>query len=167
MTKLLVAAGRGQLAGLMGAAVMTLSQRVEMAVSKRPPSTAPGQVGVRLLGRGDKDVQRLSPVVHWGHGAAMGAVRGVLGTTGLRGPAASAVFFGMLWSGDAMLYRALGIADWPWRWSRTALITDVGHKAVYAVTTGLVYDALSGGPAPGPPATSPDSGAPAKDRPSR
>lgn len=148
MNRFLVTTGRGQLAGLAGAAVMTVSQRVEMAVSKRPPSTVPGQVGVRLLGRSDEDAQRLSPVVHWGHGAAMGAVRGVLGAAGLRGPAASAVFFGVLWTGDALLYRALGIADWPWRWNRTALITDLGHKAVYAATTGLVYDSLSSRPQP-------------------
>jgi hypothetical protein len=32
--------------------------------SKRPPSTVPEQVGVRLLGRSDADAQRLSPVVH-------------------------------------------------------------------------------------------------------
>jgi hypothetical protein len=63
MNKHVVMAGRGQLAGLVGAAVMTASQRVEMAVSKRPPSTVPGQVGVRLLGRSDADAQRLSPVV--------------------------------------------------------------------------------------------------------
>ena len=143
MKKPFVTTGRGSLAGLVGAAVMTVSQRVEMAVSKRPPSTVPGQVAVRLLGRSEQDARRLSPAVHWGHGAAMGAVRGGLSAAGLRGPAASAVFFGILWSGDAMLYRALGIADWPWRWNRTALITDLGHKAVYAVTTGLVYDALS------------------------
>lgn len=158
MNRVLVAAGRGQLAGLVGAAVMTVSQQVEMAVSKRPPSIVPGQVGVRLLGRSDEDAQRLSPVVHWGHGAAMGAVRGVLGAGGLRGPAASAVLFGMLWSGDAMLYKGLGIADWPWRWSRTALITDLGHKAVYAVSTGLVYDALSSRPAPSTPTRSDDIG---------
>lgn len=157
MNTVLVTAGRGTLAGLVGAAVMTVSQRVDMAMSKRPPSTVPGQVAVRLLGRGDQGAQRLSPVVHWGHGAAMGAVRGALGAAGLRGPAASAVFFGLLWSGDALLYRALGIADWPWRWTRTELATDLGHKAVYAVTTGVVYDALSSWPAPSTPAMSPDS----------
>ena len=143
MNRLVGAAIRGQLAGLVGTAVMTATQRLEMARTGRPASTVPGQVGVRLLGRPEQDAEGLSPAVHWGHGAAMGTVRGLLGAAGLRGPAATAVFFTVLWSGDAVLYKALGIADWPWRWGRAALVTDLGHKAVYAATTGLVYDALA------------------------
>lgn len=135
----------GPVAGLVGTAVMTLSQRVEMRASKRSPSTVPGQVGARLLGRDDPaDVERLSPIAHWTHGATMGAARGLLGSIGLRGPAGTAAFFAVLWSGDALLYKSLGIADWPWRWTARDLATDVGHKAIYAAITGLVYDKLSG-----------------------
>lgn len=50
----------------------------------------------------------------------------------------------MLWSGDALLYKSLGLADRPWRWTARDLATDVGHKAIYAAVTGLVYDRLSG-----------------------
>ncbi len=81
--------------------------------------------------------------VHWAHGISMGAMRGLLDAGGLRGPAASAVHSALLWAGDAALYRVLGIADVPWRWSLGEFGTDVLHKGVYAVATGLTFDALT------------------------
>ncbi len=140
------AAARGMLAGAVGAAAMTLTQRLEMSLSGRAPSTVPGQVGAHLLPGSDParpgDVARLNTPVHWGHGIAMGALHGVLDELGLHGPAASATHFALVWGGDAALYRALGIADAPWRWSRDELASDVLHKGVYAAVTGAVYDAL-------------------------
>ena len=140
------AATRGMLAGAVGTAAMTLTQRLEMSLSGRAPSTVPGQVGAHLLPGADPttpaDVARLNTPVHWGHGITMGAVHGVLDEAGLHGPAASAAHFALVWGGDAALYRALGIADAPWRWSRDELAADVLHKGVYAAVTGAVYDAL-------------------------
>ena len=137
---------RGMVAGAVGTAAMTLSQRVEMSLSGRAPSTVPGQVGAHLLPGADpadpSDVTRLGGPVHWGHGIAMGALRGVLDGAGLEGPAASAAHFALVWGGDAALYRTLGIADVPWRWSADELGADLLHKGVYAAVTGAVYDAL-------------------------
>jgi len=73
----------------------------------------------------------------------MGALRGVLDVAGLRGVEASAAHFALVWGGDAALYRALGIADVPWRWSADELWSDLLHKGVYAGVTGAVYDALA------------------------
>ena len=61
----------------------------------------------------------------------------------MRGPRASLAHFAMLWSGDAALYRFLGIAEGPWDWSASDLATDLLHKGVYAGGTGATYDALS------------------------
>jgi hypothetical protein len=145
--ELLVAMGRGMLAGLAGTIAMTASERLEMAVSGRAPSTVPGQVGAHLLpGRDPEsatDVQRLNGPVHWAHGIGMGALRGVLDVAGVRGREASAAHFALVWGGDAALYQALGIAEPPWRWDADALVTDVAHKGVYAAVTGAVYDASS------------------------
>ncbi len=141
------AAALGMVAGAVGTVAMTLTQRLEMSLSGRAPSTVPGQVGAHLLPGADPsapaDVARLNGPVHWGHGIAMGAVRGLLDVAGVRGPAASAVHFTLLWTGDATLYKALGIADAPWRWEADALATDVLHKGVYAAVTGTVYDAMA------------------------
>ena len=143
---MLAAVGRGLAAGAVGAAAMTVTQRLEMAVTSRAPSDVPGQVGAHLLPGKDPtavaDVRQLSAPVHWAHGVAMGGVRGAMGAAGLTGPAATAAHFALVWGGDAALYRALGIAEVPWRWSGAELATDMLHKGVYAAVTGAVYDAL-------------------------
>jgi len=40
---------------------------------------------------------------------------------GLEGPSAAAAHFALLWGGDVMLYKSLGIAAWPWQWSLAEL----------------------------------------------
>ncbi len=141
MNRILV---KGTLAGLVGTAAMTVAQRLEMSATGRAPSTVPGEVAARLLGHPEPDaVARLNLPTHWAHGAAMGPLRGALAGMGLRGVTGSAVFFAMMWAGDAMLYRALGITDRPSRWSPAELATDVGHKALYALVTGVAYDILA------------------------
>ncbi len=141
------AVGRGMIAGALGTVAMTVTQRAEMAMTERKPSTVPGQVGAHLIpGKDpddDADVRQLNAGVHWGHGIMMGAVRGLLDAAGLRGPAASGAHFALLWVSDAVLYRSLGIADVPWRWTGREIATDVAHKGVYAAVTGAVYDALT------------------------
>ena len=139
------ALGKGMVAGLVGTAAMTVSERVEMALTGREASDVPGQVGAKLLGRHpetDAEMHRLSTQVHWAHGILGGALRGVIGRAGLTGAAASAAHFTALWSGDASLYTALGIAPAPWDWEQDALVADMFHKGVYAAVTGVVYDAL-------------------------
>ena len=139
---------RGMVAGAIGTVAMTLSERLEMSISGRDPSEVPGQVGAHLVPGKDPDsaadVQRLNGPVHWAHGVGMGALRGALDVAGVRGPAASAAHFALVWGGDVTLYRALGIADVPWRWDADELASDVLHKGVYAAVTGVAYDALSG-----------------------
>ncbi len=145
----LAAAIRGMLAGAVGTAAMTLSERLEMTLTGRDSSTVPGQVGAALLPNSDADaagdVARLNGPVHWLHGIGMGAIRGVLDVAGMQGPPASAVHFALLWAGDAALYRTLGIADVPWRWDAQELVSDMLHKGVYAAVTGAAYEALSPG----------------------
>ena len=143
---------RGLVAGTIGAVALTLSERLEMSVSGRAASQVPGQVGAHLLPGADPgsetDVQRLNSPVHWAHGIAMGTLRAAIDKAGFQGPVASLIHFALVWGADAALYRALRIADLPWRWSPAELGTDVLHKGVYAAVTGLVYDTLANrGPA--------------------
>ena len=141
------AMGRGMVAGLAGTIAMTMSERLEMAVTGRQASTVPGQVGAHLLPGRDPnnqiDVDRLNGPVHWAHGVSMGAIRGILDVAGAQGPAASAAHFALLWGGDAVLYRTLGVADVPWRWGADELAADLLHKGVYAAVTGATYDGLA------------------------
>ncbi len=137
---------RGMLAGAAGTLAATISERLEMSISGRDASSVPGQVGAHLVPGKDPalpaDVAALNSPVHWAHGITMGALRGVLDIAGLQGPAASAAHFALVWGGDAALYRALGVADVPWRWDADELTVDMLHKGLYAAVTGAVYDAM-------------------------
>ena len=145
--EILGAVSRGMAAGAIGTVAMTVSQRLEMAVTGRAGSQVPGQVGAHLVpGKNPgspADVAQLNSAVHWTHGIAMGAVRGALDVAGLSGPRASLAHLAIVWGGDAALYRTLGIAELPWHWSAADLATDMTHKGVYAAVTGATYDALS------------------------
>lgn len=136
---------KGALAGLIGTAAMTAAQLAEMRVTGREPSLVPGHVASKLLRlnpEDDEGLSRISLKMHWAHGMTMGTVRSLLGRAGLRGPGAAAAHFALMWSGDVMLYKSLGIAAWPWQWSLEELAPDVLHKGIYAAVTSVAYEAL-------------------------
>lgn len=140
------AIGVGLAAGIVGTTALTVAEAAEMRLTGREPSLVPGQVGVRLLGR-DPDahpelVERLNPVVHWTHGVALGALRGLLDTTRLGSAATTLAFYPLVWGGDAALYHRLGVAPAPWRWSTGELATDLFGKGVLAFATSGAYHAL-------------------------
>ncbi len=137
---------KGALAGLIGTAAMTAAQMAEMQVTGREPSLVPGHVASKLLRlnpEGDEALSRISIKMHWAHGMTMGTVRALVGRAGLRGPGAAAAHFAVMWSGDVMLYKACGIAPWPWQWSLEELTPDVLHKGIYAAVTSAAYEAMA------------------------
>ncbi len=80
--------GAGLFAGVAGTAAMTVSSTVESKLRGRKSSDAPAQAAAKVLGVspvGDEEKKRFSNLVHWGYGSAWGAVRGIIGATGLRG----------------------------------------------------------------------------------
>lgn len=141
--------GRGLVAGVVGTVALTIAEKAEMSLTGREPSMVPGQVGARLSGHDPQTdvalVRRLNPIVHWGHGIGMGAVRASLDAVGMSRRSASAAFFPILWGGDAALYAALGVAPPPWRWSLQDLATDLFGKGVLAFATSGAYVALGRG----------------------
>ena len=136
---------RGLVAGAAGTTAMTVSQLIEMRLTGRGGSDVPGQVAQELSGIKPSDPKAraaMSTGMHWAHGITGGAVRAAIGTAGATGPLAAALLFGGLWGLDASLYKALGIADSPWRWSGDELATDLFHKGLYSVVTSALYDSL-------------------------
>ncbi len=137
------AVGLGLAAGVVGTIALTIAETVEMRITGRESSTIPGQVGAKLSGRDPQThpavVQRLNPIVHWIHGISLGAVRGLLDFAGLGALAATVVFYALVWGGDALLYRTLGLAPAPWKWERRALLTDLYGKGVLALATSGAY----------------------------
>ena len=135
----------GALAGLAGTAVMTAGQAVEMKLTGRPASVVPGQVAskvLRLKPASDAAMSRISTGMHWAHGVTHGLVRAGVGAVGLTGLAAAGTHFALMWTSDVALYKALGIADWPWRWTAAELAPDLLQKGTYALATSTVYDRL-------------------------
>jgi len=80
--------------------------------------------------------------MHWGTGAAVGALRGIWSASGLRGWRASAWHTSVRLATDQTLENATGVGAPPWTWSRRDQVVDVGHKAVYSFVTGAVSDRL-------------------------
>lgn len=145
MVEVLAALGWGLVAGVAGTAAQTLSQRIEQSVSHREDSMVPAEVGAVLFEpqlTSPEEVKRLGLGVHWGHGISMGVLRGALALTPVGPVAASVLHFVLLWSGDVLLYKGLGVAPWPWKWGGKAIGTDLFHKFVLSAVTSAVFVAL-------------------------
>ena len=132
-------------AGLVGVAVMTVGEKLEQAVSGRPNSYVPARALRGLLGRETPDSAHpvgWNHAMHWGTGAAVGALRGVWAVTGLRGPVMNGWFTVARLCVDQTLENATGVGAPPTTWPASEQVVDVVHKAVYAVVTGMVADRL-------------------------
>ncbi|RFZ84633.1 hypothetical protein DYU05_03190 [Mucilaginibacter terrenus] len=142
------AIGKGLLAGLAATAAMTLSQTIEMKFTKREPSDATVTVAEDVTGAKpatDEDKQKLSQEIHWSYGTAWGVARGIIGLTGLKGWPATLVHFGAVWGTALVMLPKHDAAKPITEQEPKAIAIDALHHAVYAVTAGLVYDALDAG----------------------
>ena len=138
------AAARGAVAGLVGVAVMTLGEKVEQSVTHRPDSYVPARALLTLLGRSPGDADRppgWNHAMHWGTGAALGALRGVWAVTGIRGPVAHAWHTVARLAFDQTVENATGAGASPRSWPAQERAVDVLHKAVYSLATGVTADA--------------------------
>ena len=144
MSVFLKGAAVGAGSGLVGAAAMAATAKVEQLATKRPDSYVPGHTLSHLLGLPDPDSDRWARnmAMHYTAGAIGGAIRGVMAAANLRGPFASLMHTNLRLSFDQTLENATGVGAPPWTWPRDELVIDVAHKAVYAFVTGAVAEAL-------------------------
>ncbi|WP_202925342.1 hypothetical protein [Mucilaginibacter sp. 14171R-50] len=142
------AIGKGLLAGLAATAAMTLSQMIEMKINKREPSDATLKVAEDTAGlkpASPQEKQQLSQEIHWSYGTAWGIARGLIGLTGLKGLPATLAHFGAVW-GAALVMLPKHDAAKPINKQKPQEIgIDILHHGIYAVTAGMVYDALDAG----------------------
>jgi hypothetical protein len=142
---------QGLLSGLAGVAAMTLAEKVEQLITKRPNSYVPAHTLERLLGqRGKQDNVWMNWAMHWGQGIILGAVRGVMARKGIRGPVGSFLFMNLRLLNDQTLENATGVGALPWTWPKDEQVIDLIHKGIYAFVTGTVADALIEGPESSP-----------------
>ena len=86
---------KGMVAGAGGVAVMTLGEKLEQRLTRRPSSFMPAHTLERVLGtdqRPDRERQAMNLAMHVGQAILLGAWRGLMAEGGLRGPRASAMF---------------------------------------------------------------------------
>ncbi len=139
------AALNGAVGGIAGGAAMALTARAEQLVTRRPSSFVPAHTLSHLLGlpRPDDDRVVRNLAMHFGTGASVGALRGVMAAAGLRGPWAATLYTPVRLSVDQTLENLTGVGAPPWTWPRDELVIDVAHKTVFALVTGAVADALT------------------------
>ncbi len=144
------AIGKGLLAGLAGTAAITLSQMIEMKITKREPSEAPVKVASQITGAAPADEsqkEKLSNEIHYAYGTSWGVVRGLLGLAGLKGLPATLVHFGAIWATELIMLPKYDAAPPVDEQEPKSVAIDALHHAVYAVAAGLAYDALDAGSA--------------------
>jgi hypothetical protein len=130
--------GRGLAAGFAGTVALTLSQRIEMRISGRPPSDLPAQVaeGLFRISASGRRRELVATAAHWINNTSSGLSRAALGVAGLRGAPAAAGTFVLYLGGEALLFRSLGFEPAALRH------VDVLHGAVYAASTSSAYELL-------------------------
>ena len=137
--------GKGLFAGVAGTAAMTIVSTLEMKARGREASTTPVDAVSKVFDIKPVDEaarMRLSNITHWAYGTTWGAVRGVIGASGMRGISASAAHFAAVWGAALVMLPALKVAPPPTEWGAKELMLDALHHAVYAAAAGVVYDAL-------------------------
>lgn len=138
--------GRGLIAGLAGTAAMTVSSTAEMRLRGRAASTAPADATAKVLGiesfSDDAAKGRFSTLVHWGYGTGWGVVHGLLDLAGLPPAKATAAHLAAVWGNEAVMLPVLGVAPPFYQWGVEEVAIDVWHHVVYAVATGVAYEAL-------------------------
>jgi hypothetical protein len=138
------AAARGLAAGLAGTAALTVSQRIEMSITRRPPSDLPARVAEGVLGIAPRGRTRdvVAFATHWLNNTTSGLGRALVAATGLRGAPAVGATFVLYLGASTLLFSRLDLAPPPWRRSPGQLAIDVIHAGVYATATSTVYELL-------------------------
>lgn len=140
------AIGKGLLAGLAGTAAMTASSTAEAKLRGRPFSDAPARATAKVLGikefEDDQAQARFSDLSHWAYGTGWGVARGLLGATGMPAKRATLLHLGAVWGSSVVTLPALDIAPPVVFWEKQEIAIDVLHHTVYALASGLTYEAL-------------------------
>jgi hypothetical protein len=142
------AIGKGLLAGFAGTAAMTVSSSLEAKVRGRAASSAPARATAKMLGIKEFEdgvaEARFNDLSHWGYGTGWGILRGLLGATSIPAKIATALHGGAIYGAAQVTLPALEIAPPAIFWSKEEIVIDAFHHTVYAVATGIAYEALNG-----------------------
>ncbi|TPE46361.1 hypothetical protein [Pontibacter mangrovi] len=139
------AIGKGIVAGLIGTAVMTIAQMIEMQMSGRESSDTPYKAAKKVYGvkAEDEDAkENINNLIHFAYGTAWGIPRALLAEFGVSGATGTFAHFGAVWGTELAVLPQLGIMKPVTDWKPKAISEDIVFHTVYAVATGMVADAL-------------------------
>jgi hypothetical protein len=143
--------GRGLFAGFIGTAAMSVSQMFEMKLTKRKGSDTPLQAVGKVLGIPVLDLmpvmklllkEKLVNIIHYSYGTAWGGVRGVIGSTGLKGTLADAIHFSSVLGTELVMLPKLHLAPPVKKLDAQTISVSGVHHIVYALVSGVVFDLL-------------------------
>jgi hypothetical protein len=139
------AIGRGLLAGIAGTAAITLSQMVEMKITKRESSNTPAEAVEKVLPvetESEEQKEQLSNLTHYAYGTSWGIPRALIDMAGVHGWKATALHLGAVWGTALVMLPKLEVAPPVKKWSAKQIAIDIMHHTVYAIAAGLVYDSI-------------------------
>lgn len=142
---LALAIGTGVISGLAGTMAITISQMIEMKLTKREPSLTPVKAVSKVLDiKPSKKVskQKVSQEIHWTYGTLWGIPRGIMAMVGLHGWPATLLHFTTITGTALTLLPKLKVAPPVTEQAPKAIAIDALHHAVYALAAGLVYDVI-------------------------
>jgi hypothetical protein len=119
---------------------MTISSTLEAKWRGRAPSSAPAKATAKVLGiaefEDDIAEARFNDLSHWGYGTSWGALRGLLGATGMPARTATVLHGAAIYGSAQVTLPALEIAPPVVFWAKEEIAIDAFHHAVYAAATG-------------------------------
>ncbi|KAF2866547.1 hypothetical protein BDV95DRAFT_202691 [Massariosphaeria phaeospora] len=131
--------------GLLGAAVMAGTAKVEQLFTNRPNSYVPGRTVSTHLGLSSTFGQHpdmMNQVHHYGMGILAGPVRAAMSYYGVIGPIASFAFALVRIAMDQVVELGAGVSALPWTWPINEQVVDMTHKSIYALVVGYMCDKL-------------------------
>jgi hypothetical protein len=146
VTRVAAGIGIGVISGLIGTAVMTIAQMIEMKITGREASDMPYQAVKKTFdvqAQSDEDKEKLSNITHWAYGTAWGIPRGLLAVHGADGVAGTSLHFAGVWGAEQVMLPKMDLMEPITEQEPKAIGQDVLFHVIYAVAAGLTADLLA------------------------
>lgn len=146
MAKVAAGIGVGIVAGMVGTAVMTAAQLIEMQITGRKSSDTPYKAVKKTFGieaQTEEDKELITNATHIAYGTTWGVPRGIMAVLGVRGAAGTTAHLGAVWGTEISLLPAMNVIEPVTTWKPKAIATDVMFHAIYVLVAGVTADVLA------------------------
>ena len=132
------------IAGFLGTALMTVSQLIEMKITRREASFTPAIIISRIFRipferLSERNKVRLNWTVHIGYGTLLGLTVPVLMLFIQNLFALALINFIVVWGQGLIMVPLLGGHSPPWKWGLKWLFLDGFHHFVLSTATAVLY----------------------------